>query len=754
MRCMSLLLSTCLFFHAAVSSSPAAAEDAGVLTIERIFADPGLSGPSPRALKISPDGSRVTFLRGKEADREQLDLWEYNIAAGESRLLVDSRVLMPEDVELSEEERARRERQRISEYRGIVEYRWSDDGEALLFPLAGDIYIYDLTRALEEATTRLTDTEEFETDARFSPLGGYVSFVREKDLYVIDLASGDERRLTHDGGGTVANGMAEFVAQEEMHRYTGYWWSEDERRIAFERFDESPVPVAKRYEIYADSFRVTEQRYPAAGDPNVLVDLGVVEVSGKKAGEITWIDLGEEEDIYLARVDWLGDGNLIVQRQPRDQKSLDLLMADVLTGQTRLIRRETSDTWVELHDDLHVLKKSAGFIWKSSRDGFPHLYVVSTEGELLTRLTGGEWCVESLLGVDEEAGLAYIIGTKKSVLERHLYAVRLDGAGAEDPQRITRREGEHEIELAGDCSIYTDKFGNDDTPPQVSLHRVDGTRITWLMENALVEGHPYFPYSGLHAGAEYGTIEAEDGQDLHYSLIKPVPFDPEREYPVFIDCYGGPRGQRVKKEWGGVWGLYSQYLAHNGYVVFTLDNRGTGHRGTAFDDPIYGRLGDVEVEDQAAGVKFLGTLPYVDRERIGIFGWSYGGYMVLMMLAREPGLLLAGASVAPVTDFRLYDTHYTERYLGHPGVNAEGYEASSVFPYLENLEGSLLVAHGMADDNVLFTNSTRLFKELQDGTIPFEMMTYPGKKHSINGKATRTHLFETITRFMDGHLKE
>ena len=755
MRCFRLLRATLLLVYISTFSFSVAAEDADErLTIERIFTDPSLSGPSPRALKISPDGSRVTFLKGAETAREQLDLWEYNIEAGESRLLVDSRVLMPDEVKLSEEERARRERKRISAYRGIVEYSWSDDGKALLFPLAGDIYVYDLTQSPEKATKRLTETDEFELDAKFSPLGNYVSFIRDKDLFVIDIATGKERQLTEGGGGTVSNGMAEFVAQEEMRRYTGYWWSGDEKHIAFETFDESPVPVAKRYEIYADDFNVTEQRYPAAGDPNVLVGLGVVKVSGKEAGETTWIDLGEETDIYLARVDWFDDGSLIVQRQPRDQKSLDLLKADVRTGETRLIRQELSDTWVELHNDLHVLEKRSGFVWKSASDGFPHLYFCSPEGELVSRLTEGDWCVEQLLGVDEENGLVYFIGTKKTVLERHLYAARLDGSNADDPKQITDRDGLHRIKFSDDSSIYIDTFSNDDTPPQVSLHRADGSRITWLEENAPEEGHPYYQYADRHAGTEYGTIKAADGQDLHYSLIKPVPFDPDKKYPVFIDCYGGPRGQQVMKRWSGVWSLYNTYLAQNGYVVFTLDNRGTGHRGIQFDDPIYGQLGKVEVDDQAAGVRFLGTLPWVDPERTGIFGWSYGGYMVLMTMAKEPELFRAGVSVAPVTDYRLYDTHYTERYLGHPDENSAGYDATSVFPYLENLRGPLLVIHGMADDNVLFTNSTRLFAELQDRMIPFEMMTYPGKKHSITGKATRTHLFETVTRFMDRHLKE
>ncbi len=752
MRTDRLMTSGMMILFLAFFVFPAIAEEeVPRLTVARIFDDPSLSGPSPRALKVSPDGSRVTFLKGKVENQAQLDLWEYNIADGLSRLLVDSQVLQPEEVALSAEEKARRERMRISAFKGILQYSWSDSGTKLLFPLAGDIFVYDLSLPAGNAVKRLTETEAFETDARFSPLDNYVSFIRDKDLYVIEISSGKERRMTEGGGGTISNGMAEFVAQEEMHRFTGYWWSKDEKRIAFETFDESPVPMATRYEINAEDFVVTEQRYPAAGDPNVLVGLGVVNVDG---GDVVWIDLGEETDIYLARVNWYDGGHLIVQRQPRNQQSVDLLMADVETGESKMFLQETSDTWVELHDDLHVMENSDGFIWKSSRDGYPHLYICDEKGRTLTRLTEGEWCVEELQGVDKDAGLVYFIATEKSVLERHLYTVKIDGSNSKKPKRITKKDGVHDIAFSDDCSIYADRFSNTDTPTQVSVHRADGKRLTWIEENTLKEGHPYFPYAGRHAKVEYGTIKAEDGQDLYYSIVKPIPFDPEKKYPVVIDCYGGPNGQEVLNRWNGIWGLYYEYLAQNGYIVFNLDNRGTGYRGKNFDDPIYGQLGKIEVMDQAAGVRFLRTLDCVDPERIGIFGWSYGGYMALMAMAKEPELFKAGVSVAPVTDFRLYDTHYTERYLGHPMENEAGYEATSVFPYLENLSGPLLVVHGMADDNVLFSNSTRLFKELQDRVIPFEMMTYPGKKHSITGKATRTHLFETITRFMDRNLKK
>lgn len=739
-----------MIIFAIIATSTAWAGEPSALTIERIFADPSLSGPSPQSLKLAPDGSRVTFLQGKTTDKDQLDLWEYNIADGQSRILVDSQILLPGEEILSDEEKARRQRQRLGAFKGIVEYFWSGDGNALLFPLAGDIYLYDLSLPAGKATTRLTETEEFETDIRFSPRGHYVSFIRQQNIFIIDRSTGTETQLTFDGGGTIANGMAEFVAQEEMHRFTGYWWSPDEKHIAFEQFDESPVPVVQRYEINAHGLTVTNQRYPAAGDPNVLVRLAVTDLKGTTV----WMDLGAEKDIYLARVHWLDDNSLIIQRQPRSQQTVDLLWALIKTGHSTQFMQETSNTWVELNDDLTVLETPlSSFIWKSARDGYPHLYLCNTSGETLVQITKGKWCVNNVLGVDEKAGVVYFTATQKSVTEDHLYAARLDGSDAEHPRRITARDGFHNIELSEENSIYTDKFSNTDTPPQVSVHTIDGTLITWIEENALIESHPYSPFSTNHAKVEFGTIKAADGQDLHYRLTKPIPFDPGQQYPVFIQCYGGPRGPQVRNFWHGTWNLYAEYMVQHGYVVFALDNRGTGFRGTEFDDPIYGQLGNIEVEDQVTGVKFLRSLPFVDSKKIGIFGWSYGGYMALMTMMKAPDYFQAGVAVAPVTDFRLYDSHYTERYLGHPETNSQGYDATAVFPYIDTLQGKLLVIHGMADDNVLFTNSTRLFKELQDKTIPFEMMTYPGSKHSINGKATRTHVFETVTEFMDRQLK-
>ena len=725
------------------------------LSIERLFADPALDGPSPRSVKISPDGARVSFLQGKSDDQNQLDLWEYNIDAAVSRLLVDSKVLLPGEEVLSDEEKARRERKRISSSRGIVEYFFAPDGTALLFPLGGDLYYYDLKQTPDEAVRRLTETKAFETDPKFSPKGNFVSFIRDQDLFAIELASGKERRLTRDGDGLIKNGMAEFIAQEEMLRRTGYWWSPDESAIAFTRIDESPVAVYERFEIYAENFKVYPQRYPAAGTNNALIQLGVV---GTKGGRTRWMDLGEETDIYVARVDWFPDAkHLAVQRQTRDQKRLDLLKLSVRDGSSKLLLSETSDTWIDLHDELTFLKDSEGFVWASSRSGFKHLYLYDLEGNLLRQLTSGEWVVagnwlyKALLGVDESEDLIYFMATKDSPLERHLYRAPLIEAAGRGIERITQEEGWHIVDMSKDGSLFVDTFSSPDAPPSVSLHRTDGSRIAYLEQNALDDSHPYQRYLDHHARMEFGTLKAADGQTLYYRLIKPTGFQPDAKYPAIVDVYGGPHGQRVRKKWNIGW---QQYMARNGYVVFALDNRGTSFRGVEFDAPIHLRLGSVEVEDQVAGVEFLKTFPFIDAQRIGIYGWSYGGYMTLMTMMKMPTVFAAGVSGAPVTDWLLYDTHYTERYLGHPGVDPRPYEASSVFPYVADLEKPLLVVHGMADDNVLFSNSTKLFKALQDEGLPFETMTYPGSKHGlIRQEKAGTHFFKTMKLFFDRHLK-
>jgi dipeptidyl-peptidase-4 len=717
------------------------AVQAAPLDIERIFASPSLDGNAPRALKVSPDGERVTFLKGKQTDYERLDLWEYHIDSGETRLLFDSNDLQSGEEVLSDEEKARRERMRLSGS-GIVSYQWSADGKALLFPLGGDVYYHKLG---EKGAKQLLDTDVFETDIKLSPKGNYISFIRDQNLFVKHIESGKETAITKEGGGNIKFGMAEFVAQEEMGRMTGYWWSPDESFIAFTKVDESPVDVISRSEIYADDIKTIEQKYPKAGTNNVLVELAIQNINN---GARRWVDLGEDKDIYLARGKWMPNSETFTyQWQTRDQQTLELRAYNVPTEKQEVLLSETSNTWVNLHNDLYFLSDSDQFIWASERDGFKHLYLYENNGKLVRQLTQGDWVVDNIEAVDAKSNRIYFAGRKDTPLESHAYSVSLNGG---DISRITNEGAYHSVSFSKDASIFIDRFSTINSPAQVSLNDASGKRITWLEENKVEEGHPLYPYMDTWTKPEFGDITTKDGATLKYRIYKPENL--EKKHPVIVYLYGGPHAQVVTNSWAGNRGLLMQHWVDKGYVVFTLDNRGSNYRGKAFEDPIYKKMGFVEVDDQVAGVEFLRTLPYVDAKRIGVHGHSYGGYMTLMTMFKAGDYFQAGVSGAPVTDWRLYDTHYTERYMGNPKTDDDAYTASSVFPYAKDLKGDLLIYHGMADDNVLFTHSTMLYKHLQDLAIPFETMDYPGKKHSIRGKQTGIHLYKTITNFFDRNL--
>jgi dipeptidyl-peptidase-4 len=731
---------------------------AAPLTIERIFGAPDLSGPRLREAKFSPDGRYVTYLQGKPDNKDQLDLWAFDTRSGKARLLVDSRALVSGEERLSAEEEARRERQRTASLRGIVEYQFAADGQRLLIPLAGDLYLYQLN-ARADPVTRLTQSASYETDARFSPGGRYVSFIRDQNLFAIDLRTRQERALTTDGAGLVQNGVAEFVAQEEMDRDTGYWWSPDDSHVAFTRIDDAPVQEVERYEINADGARMYRQRYPAAGTPNTHIELKVLELASGKATPID-LQLG---DGYLPRVQWFPDSKqLAVQRQTRDQKRLDLLKVNVASGSSQVLFTETSPDWVELHSDLHFLEHQPAFVWSSRRSGYKHLYLYDLAGKLLRPLTAGEWMVvgdnteNGLVGVDEQHGNVYFLANAASTLERHLYVTSLDTRSPDAPRQISREAGWHDAKLLPGARGYFDLHSSPDKPPTASLHKLDGSLQHWLVRNALDDTHPYREYRANHVQEEFGSIAAEDGQQMNYRLLKPAGLQAGKRYPVVIDVYGGPHNQYIKKDWmGGArapQGYFRQILAQHGFVVFTLDNRGSGFRGNKFETALAQRLGKVEITDQLRGVEFLKTLDFVDPQRIGIMGWSYGGFMTLMALTTTEAFK-AGVAGAPVTDWRLYDTHYTERYLGMPGANASAYESSAVLRNAGALKGKLLLVHGMADDNVLFTHSTMMMQALQSQSKQFDMMTYPGGKHGlIRMPQQGRHFYEMVLRFFEREL--
>ncbi|WP_106639226.1 S9 family peptidase [Allosphingosinicella vermicomposti] len=731
MRFLPLVLAAAM----ASAAFPASAED---LTLDRVFQSPDLNGPSPRLARLSPDGRLVTLLRNRAEDKDRYDLWAIDADTGEARMLVDS-LKFGSGAELSEEEKMRRERARVSGTKGIVAYDWAPDGKAILVPLDGDLFVADLGGAVR----RITETPETEVDAQVSETGRYVSFVRDQNLFVSDLA-GKAKQLTNDGGGTLSWGSAEFVAQEEMDRTTGHWWSPDDRYLAVARVDESPVKVVTRAAIGAGGTRVYEQRYPAAGTPNAIVDLYVMRPDG--SGQ-TKVDLGPDKDIYLARVDWTPDGkSLLVQRESRDQKRLDLLAVDPDTGASKILFTETAKTWVNLHDNLRALKDGS-LLWSSERSGYNHLY--RWKNGKWTQLTSGNWAVSAVEGVDEGKGLVYFTANKDSPLEQHLYVARLDRKV--EPRRLTESGywNGAAMDQAARRALVT--RSGPSQPGQVYLADTSGKRIAWIEENAVRGDHPYAPYLDSHVVPQFGTIKAEDGSHLYYKMMTPK-MEPGKRYPVFVQVYGGPgTGRQVTRGWTGA---LQQYLVDKGWIVFSVDGRGTPQRGKAFEDQIYRAMGSVEVQDQLAGVNFLKTQSFVDPDRIAVNGWSYGGYMALKLLENLPGVFAAGVSGAPVTRWELYDTHYTERYMGNPlGADAAAYAASSAIPNASKIADPILLIHGMADDNVVFDNMTALMGEMQGKKVPFELMVYPGATHRVSGEGPQVHMWKTIERFLEREVK-
>lgn len=691
---------------------------AGDLTLERVYAAPDLSGPRARGVALSPDGSLVTYLRARADNPRVTDLWAADVAGGAPRKLIDAAGLIPTGRDLSEAEKSRRERQGV-QTSGVVDYDWDDEGRFILVPVEGDLWLWSRS---DGSLRRLTQTPQDEIDARISPRGGFVSFIRDDNLWVAPSGGGEARPLTQGGTETRSWATPEFIAQEEMDRQTGYWWSPDESRIALTRVDLTGVDVVDRLDVNAAGAVIVAQRYPRTGRPNARVELFVARLSD---GARVPVDLGPDPDIYLARVDWSRDGGtLFVQRQSRDQKRLDLLAVDPETGRSRVVLTETSEHWVELSDDFRALKDGT-FLWSSERSGWKHLYLYRADGRLVRQVTKGDWPVDAIQGIDEDRGLVLFTANRETPVERRLYAASWKRPAA--PRAVTSAGGWWTVKVAGRGGAFVGTYEDPSTPPQTALYGADGQRVRWIEQNALDSTHPMSPYRDRMSPPRFGTLKAADGSDLWWSLRTPPGFDPARRYPVIVKVYGGPGSAQVRKVWHDP---ADQLYLQAGFILFSLDNRGTPNRSRAFKTAIDRRLGQVEVDDQIAGARWLSAQPFVDPARIGVTGWSYGGYMTLMLLTAPDTPFAAGVSGAPPTDWTLYDTHYTERYMGKPSENPGGYGASEVTARLGRLKpGSLLLLHGMADDNVTFDNSTRVMADLQSRGTAFESMVYPGLRH-------------------------
>lgn len=735
------------------------------LTLEDIHASALFTPRTFESGRWADEGPVVTFVE-EDAESGATHLISDNLETGRRERLIDGSNLYAPDVD------------RLIE---IEDYEYSPAGSKVLiytdsepvwrYNTKGYYYVYDLeTNSLEPLARR---ADGFQMFAKFSPNGRRVAFVRNRNLFAVDLSEMTEHQLTSDGAdGGIINGTSDWVYEEEFGLRDGWAWGPDGTHIAYVQLDESATRDFVMADLREQYPVLVRFRYPKAGEANSEIHVGVVDV---ETGENRFFDSGTwyaggDSLEYISSLGWTPeiDGTSYVWffRLNRDQNRVDVLYGDPADMSTRLILREENDSWIDVETSfgdlaggtITYLDDDRHFVWLSERDGYRHLYLYENDGTFVRRLTHGDWNVTSFHGVAPDRDAVYFTGTAASPLERHLYRVPFAGAastdGAPDPRRITDRSGRHTVSMSRDLRYYIDRFTNVSTPLVTTLHAADGTRLEVLEANDELNerleryGLPY---------PEFTDVEAADGTPLNAYLIKPTRFDSTKTYPLLVYVYGGPGVQTVQNAWGGIRYLWHAYLAErHGIVVASVDNRGTGGRGKAFKSTTYRRLGVLEAQDQIAAADRLSALPYIDPDRTAIWGWSYGGYLTLMsMLYGEgPDTFELGIAVAPVTDWRQYDTIYTERYMSTPQRNAEGYRRSAPTNYADRLRDSqdLLIIHGDLDDNVHFQNATQMVDALQQAGKQFDFMFYPGRDHGIYGGTTRTHLYTLMTDYLAENL--
>jgi dipeptidyl-peptidase-4 len=723
--------------------APASAQALKALSAERLHADPPLSGALPTDLAWHPDGKRLTYLRQKDG---ATDLCALDASSGRESVLVSGARLGSgngsNDKPLA-----------------LTGYAWSPHGGSVLVNQRGDVFLVDVATAALRPLVRTPDTEE---NASFSPDGRRVAFTRNGDLYVVDVSTGREVRLTRSGSESVLNGRLDWVYEEELASRAGkaYAWSPDSRAIAYLQLDQGRVPTFPIVDFLPASNEAKPQRYPRPGNPNALPRLGIVGLGDDGTpGPERLLSIDPDDAYVVPEFSWQPDSRgLAFQHLNREQNELQLQLLPVPEspaaplGTPRTVLTERSDTWVNVLVAPRFLRDGKRFLWLSEREGFAHLYSCETAGSCRA-VTQGGWMVDArasftrlsgLLQVDERTGFAYFTATEKDPRERHFYRVRLDGTGR---TRLSQEDGTHRGFLSPDGRFYADTWSDVTTPPRLWVASVDGRR-----RHPVAEDRPAALLDYPRAAVEWVDLRARDGRTLHAMLVKPPEFDPSRRHPVVLSVYGGPHAQTVTNSWDAVSPL-EHLLASRGFLVWSLDNRGSAGRGLAFESPIFRDMGKIELEDQLVGVDYLKSLPFVDPARLGLYGWSYGGYLTLYAATRAPDVWKAAVAGAPVTDWSFYDSIYTERYMRTPATNAQGYETSSPLKKAGALQTDLLLIHGTSDDNVHLANTVAFVDALIKAGRAYSLLVHPRERHAFRDRASRTARDAAILRHFETRLK-
>lgn len=714
MKKQSLLLAILLFTQIVLADS--AKKN---LTVDLVSIKNALIEPSISEITWSPDSSQITYFRQKgKGDDPPKTLWSFDVKTRKERLLLDP---TNENLKLSG-------------------YEWSPKGDSILLQSETDLYLFDVKTGNKKQLTKDDDEEEC---IAFSPGGDRVAFVKKNNIYTIDIASGKLQQLTNDGSDKILNGKLDWVYAEELGRDEprAYEWSPDGKRIFYLRLDESKVQQYPIVDYSTIPVTTTWQQYPKAGSPNPVPSVHIVAVGENN----NWTSsLGPDVEYIGPRFSWTTDSksvSYLTLNRPQTEVIAHLWNPE---QEDRKLLIEKDPYWIDSVDPPRFLKNRKQFLWFSQRDGWLHLYLYGNDGTLIKQLTQGDWMIEQLAEdqtfTDEQHDWVYFASTKQDPRERHIYRIHFDGTGL---QQLTKQSGTHKPMLSPDGNFLIDNFSSVEQPRQVHLLQPDGSEITTIDQpkNQLAEYNLSKP--------EWIELKAADGAKLYSVLWKPPDFDPSRKYPVIIYVYGGPWGQEVTNEWGG---LLTHLFTQNGFLVWTLDNRGTPGRGHAFQtSAIYKRSGEVELQDQLTGVDYLKSLSYVDPARIGIRGWSYGGYFTLYAVTHSDTFKCAAAG-APVTDWKFYDTIYTERYMKTPEENPEGYKKSSDLESAANLQTTLLIIHGTSDDNVHPQNTINFINALIKARKPYQLYLQPGQKHGFRADEALVYLNQRLLDFFKTNL--
>jgi dipeptidyl-peptidase-4 len=716
------------FFLAAFVCTAAIAQE---LTIQSIYAPNGLTGRVPDTIKWSPDGKKVSyFLHQEQGDKA--DLYYIDVTSGKPAVLLASEKIaaMKPPVTGTKDDREKDNRERYH----VAGYHWAPDSEHILFDSNGQLWYYTLSTGKYVA---LSAQGESAADPKFSANGKTLSYVRKHNLVVKSVDGGAEKELTTEGNENLLDGEVDWVYSEELDVRSNYFWSPDSSKIVFLQMNEAKVPTYPITDFIPQHPTVYQEKYPKVGDPNPEVQIGVVSAGG--GGAVKWIHLTDEKDMYIPRFGWVRDGIVWATVLNRAQNQLDLYFVDVSSGKSRRVLSEKSDTWIETDNNLQFLKSGDKFTWPSWRDGHTHLYLYSfnsadplgADARLVNQITKGDFEVFDIEGTEDAKGTLFLNTNAGDDRQRQLCSVKLDGSAF---QCLTKG-GTHAATVAPNGQYFVDHFSSLMTPPQLSFCHVGGScDVFWRSKSV----------DGLKLIApQFVDFKAEDGTVLRGLLYLP-PDSAGKKVPLLNNPYGGPHGQSVQDKWGGANFLFNQILMRDGIAVLVVDNRGMGARGKKFAAVLIHNFGEIELKDQLAAIdQALQKFPQLDGSRMGWWGWSYGGYMTLIAMTHSDRFK-AGVAVAPVTDWKDYDSIYTERYAGLVPQYEEGYKKGSPITYAANLKGHLLEVHGTSDDNVHMQNTMQMINAFINAGKQFDLQVYPRKTHSISGPGTRAHLFTRI----------